>query len=116
MELIGADADYIAEGKSYFTVESHLGYIVEVGAGERITVTTQVMAGQGKRLHLFHRLEKADGRLAATGEQMLIHVDLRTRRSSRPAPAVAERLARFVERHASLPSPDGVGRGIGRGS
>ncbi|WP_223252472.1 thioesterase family protein [Paracoccus mutanolyticus] len=49
---IGAGPDYIAQGRSYFTVESHVRYLDEVRAGETLTMTTQVLAGQGKRLHL----------------------------------------------------------------
>lgn len=33
MELIGCDADYIASGGSYFTVETHIRHLQEVQAG-----------------------------------------------------------------------------------
>ncbi|RMJ20420.1 hypothetical protein PHISP_08710, partial [Aspergillus sp. HF37] len=65
MQIIGADADYIASGRSYFTVESHVCHLNEVHAGDRLTVTTQVLAGAGKRLHLFNRIWRDDV-LAAT--------------------------------------------------
>ena len=120
MELIGAGADYIAAGRSYFTVESHLRHLDEVRGGDRIRVTTQLLDGQlpdgaGKKLHLFHRLEKSAGALAATGEHLLLHVDLKTRRSCPPEPAVGARLARLLARHAELPRPEGAGRSVGQG-
>jgi carnitine 3-dehydrogenase len=114
MEMIGADAAYIASGKSYFTVENHLRYLAEVLAGERLTVTTQVLGGGGKKLHLFHRIAKGDGTLAATMETLLLHTDLTTRRSSLPGPAVEAALARFVADHAGLPRPEGAGRAVGQ--
>ena len=112
MEMIGADADYIASGRSYFTVESHIRHLDEIEAGDRLSVTTQVVAGQGKKLHLFHRLWRGDGGLAATVETLLLHTDLTTRRSSLPAPAVAEALAGWAARHAGLPA-EGAGRFVG---
>lgn len=115
MELIGAGADYVAAGRSYFTVESHLRHLDEVRGGDRIRVTTQLLGGAGKKLHLFHRLEKSAGALAATGEHLLLHVDLETRRSCPPQPAVGARLARLLSRHAELPHPEGAGRSVGQG-
>ncbi len=113
MELIGADADYIASGLSYFTVETHIRHLDEVRAGEEIRVMTQVLEGQGKRIRLFHRLEAADGRLCATGEHMLIHVSLATRRACDPAPAVAAKLEAMTAAHAGLGVPEGAGRAVG---
>jgi len=54
MEIIGCDADYIASGGSYFTAETHIRHLAEVHAGTRIAVTTRVMMGAGKKLHLWH--------------------------------------------------------------
>ena len=110
MELIGADAAYIASGKSYFSVEEHIRYLVELHAGDRITVTTQVLGGEGKRLHLFHRIHGGDGTLAATMETMLLHTDLGLRRSCPPEPHVAEALAGWVAAHASLDRPESADR------
>jgi len=114
MEMIGADADYIAAGNSYFTVENHLCYLDEARAGDRLRVTTQVLTGAGKKLHLFHRIEKSGGGLVATMETMLLHVDLGTRRSCPPEGAVLEATLRYAEAHANLPRPDQAGRGIGQ--
>ena len=114
MELAGADAGYIAGGRSYFTVETHLRHLDEVRAGESIRVTTQILAGAGSKLHLFHRLEHGTGKLAATGEHLLLHVNLQTRRSCPPEPEVAARLARLSARHVGLPSPKGAGRYVGQ--
>ncbi|WP_283646890.1 carnitine 3-dehydrogenase [Marinovum algicola] len=113
MEMIGADAAYVAAGGSYFTVENHVRYLAEMRAGGRVTVTTQVLAGAGKKMHLFHRLLMADGTLAATVETLLLHVDMTTRRSAPPSTEVAGALGRFAEAHAGLPKPKGVGLAVG---
>lgn len=113
MEMIGADADYIAAGRSYFTVETHVRYVAEVRAGERMTATTQVLKGEGKKLQLFHSLYGEDGELAATIETLLLHMDLGARRSSEPTEAVAEKLRAYTTAHAALPVPEGAGRSVG---
>ena len=112
MALVGCDADYIASGGSYFTAETHIRHVDEVRAGARIEVRTQVLLGEGKKMHLFHTMTEGD-RLLATGEHMLIHVSLETRRASPPGPRVAEALGRVAAAHAALPRPEGAGAAVG---
>ena len=114
MRMIGVDADYLASGGSFFTVESHIRHLGEARVGDPLTVDSQVIAARGKTMHLFHWLRHADGRVLATGEQMLVHVSLETRAASTPAPHVAEALARIAAAHAALPAPEGLGRAIGQ--
>ena len=112
MEIIGCGADYIANGGSYFTAETHIRHLDEVHAGTRIHIDTQVIAGTGKKMHLFHRM-MADDRLLATGEHMLIHVSLETRRASEPAAHIAANLATIADAHAALSLPEGAGKAVG---
>jgi carnitine 3-dehydrogenase len=112
LRMIGITPDYVAAGGSYFTVETHIRHLDEVTAQEQIHATTQVIYGEGKKLHLFHSLIHEDGRLLATGEHMLLHVDMNSRASSLPEPEVAEALAKIAAAHAKLPMPDGSGRAI----
>jgi carnitine 3-dehydrogenase len=114
MRLIGADSDYVAGGLSYFTAEGHIRFLDEVAALEPVHVETRVLGGAGKKMHLFHSLYHGDGRLLATGEYMLIHVNLTTRSACEPAPAVALRLAEIAAAHAALPVPEGAGRAVGQ--
>lgn len=113
MEMVGCDADYIASGGSYFTAETHIRHLDEAHAGTRIRVETQVLLGQGKKMHLFHRMFDGE-RLLATGEHMLIHVSLETRRASEPSTGIAAKLAKIAMAHASLPAPEGAGAAVGK--
>ena len=117
LRWIGVDAGYLASGNSYFTVETHIRHLDEVVAGTQIYATSQVLRGEGKKMQLFHHLYAVapDGpdRLLATGEHMLIHVDMNTRSSCLPGEAVASRLAEIAQAHAKLPRPEGAGRAIG---
>jgi len=112
MEIVGCDAEYIATGGSYFTAETHIRHIDEVHAGTRIRIETLCLEGQGKKMHLFHSMFDGD-RLLATGEHMLIHVSLETRRASNPSDAIASKLAAIAQTHSVLPRPDGVGKAVG---
>ena len=50
----------------------------------------------------------------ATVETILLHVDLCSRKTCLPEPAVAEALARHAAAQAGLPQPEGVGRFVGQ--
>ncbi|MBR9864033.1 MAG: carnitine 3-dehydrogenase [Rhodobacteraceae bacterium] len=115
MEIVGCDAEYIASGGSYFTAETHIRHIDEVSAGAQITVDTQVVLGAGKKMHLFHFMRASDGRLLATGEHMLIHVSLETRKAAPPAPHIEAKLVAIAKAHEALPVPEGMGRFVGQG-
>ncbi|MCE8514781.1 carnitine 3-dehydrogenase [Ruegeria pomeroyi] len=111
MEIIGCDADYIAAGGSYFTAETHIRHLDETHAGARIRVETQMLLGQGKKLHLFHRMYEGD-KLLATGESFLLHVSLETRKPCAPSSEIEAAMARIAEAQADLPYPEGAGSAI----
>jgi carnitine 3-dehydrogenase len=113
MEIVGVDAAYVQAGKSCFTAETHIRHIDEARAGEPIEVTTQVLLGAGKKMHIWHEMRSGD-RLLATGEHMLIHVDLATRKACAPGPEVAAKLGAIAAAHASLAQPKGAGRAVGQ--
>jgi carnitine 3-dehydrogenase len=115
LRMIGVDADYVASGGSYFTVETHIRHIDEVAALEPIRATTQVLEAKGKKLRFFHRLNHVDGRLLATGEHMLVHVNLESRRAEEPPPAIATKAGELATAHAALPWPEEAGRAVGQG-
>ncbi|TMV08904.1 carnitine 3-dehydrogenase [Ruegeria sediminis] len=113
MELIGCDADYIANGGSYFTAETHIRHLDETHAGTRIEVRTQMLLGQGKKLHLFHSMYEGD-KLLATAESFLLHVDLKTRRPCAPLAEIEAAMAKIAGAQAGLPYPEGAGNSIRR--
>ena len=111
---IGVDAAYLATKRSFFTVETHLIHRGEAHAGEALAVDTQVLAADGKRLHVFHSLRRpADGALLASAEQMLLHVDTAAGRSVAAEGAVREAMAALARDHAGLARPNAAGRSMG---
>jgi carnitine 3-dehydrogenase len=111
---LGVDAGYLAGGGSYFTVETHLSHLRQLEAGDRVFVTTQVLASDEKRLHVFHVLLR-DGEPdpLATAEQMLLHVDTASGRAAPSREPVRARTDELARRHAALPRPERAGRSIG---
>jgi len=105
----GMDAACVAQGHSVFTVETHIRHLDEVNIGDTIRVEARVIEGGGKKFHIWQELFVGD-RLCATGEQLLLHMDLTTRRSAPPRADVAAWLGRMKQAHANLPLPEGFGR------
>ncbi len=116
MRLIGADFCYIRGGHSYFTAETHICHSDEARAGERVCANTQVLSA-GKKLHLFHRLYSEENgkpaRPLATGEHLLLHVDMQTRRACEPSAEVLQKGTALADGHARLPRPAESGRKVG---
>jgi len=111
---VGIDAGYHGLGKSYYTVETHIMNQREVGAGEPFHTTTQILAVDDKKLHIFHRLTASrEDILLATAEQMLLHVDTKAGRTVPADAPILVRLRRIATAHAALPMPDDAGRFVG---
>ena len=111
---LGVDADYLAGGGSYFTVETHLSHLRQLEAGDRVHVTTQVLDSDEKRLHVFHvLLRDGEDDPLATAEQMLLHVDTASGRAAPSREPVRERVAELARRHGELPRPERAGRSVG---
>jgi carnitine 3-dehydrogenase len=111
---IGIDEAYRASGRSFYTVETHLNNLGEVGGGEPLAFTTQILDLDEKRLHFFHAMYHGrDGSLLATGEQMLLHVDMSGPRAAPIALEVYEALQAIRNAHKDLAKPEQAGRNIG---
>lgn len=110
LATVGVDAAYRAGGHSFYTAESHVTYAREMHEGDPLTVETQILGLDAKRIHLFNRMLNGEGQQVATGEVMLLHVDTKAGRVvPMPEPMVAG-LARIKASHDGLPRPREAGR------
>lgn len=131
LRFVGADDEYMAAGRSFYTVETHIRHLREVAGGEPVSVATRVLGCDEKRVHLFHRMFHGErrggagrggerqggragerGRELATAEHMLLHVDTAAGRAAPAAPEVLGRIEEIARAQASLGAPDGAGRRI----
>lgn len=121
LRFVGADDEYMATGRSFYTVETHLRHLREVAGGAPVRVTTRVLDCDEKRVRLFHRMFHGEGRGGgedgrgvelATAEHMLLHVDTAAGRAAPAAPEVRGRIEEIVRAQAPLGPPDGAGRRI----
>ncbi len=112
LRLIGADMDYIANGHSYYTAETHIMHLGEAKLGDRLIGTIQILSSDEKRIHAFIRIQRGD-EVVASLEQMFLHVDMKAGRACPAAPEVLAKLAPIAESHKTLPRPDAAGRYTG---
>ena len=113
--LVGLNQDYVeTRGASFFAAECHVLYKRELTANDLVRITAQLIAFDDKRLHFYLEMRHAsEGWLAATSENLALHVDLSSRRVT-PFPAdILANLAIMKAAHARMPRPATVGRMIG---
>ncbi|MEO6626851.1 MAG: thioesterase family protein [Burkholderiaceae bacterium] len=113
--FIGVDEQYRdAGGHSLYTVQTHLHNLREVGLGEPLRLTLQLLDADEKRLHIFHSMfHVVSGDLLATGEQMLVHVHMREGRAAPMPQELYQRVLEIRAAHAALPRPAQAGQAIG---
>jgi carnitine 3-dehydrogenase len=114
LRLIGMDAEYLRNGHSWYTAESHISYLAQSHAGDPVYVTSQVLHHDAKRLHLFNRMHlAADDTLMATGEHMYLHVDTALGKAVAAPQEMQDRIAAIADPQAGLPAPAQAGRYVG---
>jgi carnitine 3-dehydrogenase len=113
LRLIGVDAQYLADGHSYYTAECHLAYAAAARGGDVVRATAQLLHHDPKRIHLFIALWRGGDQLA-TAELMLLHVDTAESRACAADPTVLSTLERLAAAHSALPTPRQAGRSVGQ--
>lgn len=108
MDALGLDAAYRERtGCSLYTVEGHVRYLQEVALGAPLTVTTDVVAAEGKKLHLAHAMFSGET-LIATEEILGLHMDQNLGKTT-PLPDAASSAAQA----ALAAAPEWSGRSVG---
>ena len=101
--FIGIDEAYRASGFSLYTIDTRIRNLAELGVGDPLRLTLQLVDLDAKRLHIFHRMTHGGtGTEAAVAEQVLAHVDIRARRSTPFPPELYDRLAAIRAAHSGL--------------
>jgi acyl-CoA thioester hydrolase len=115
LALVGLGPAYVERtGNSYFTLEAHISYLRELTAADQVTIATQILDFDSKRLHYVQVMHHAtDDWMASVAEIIVMHVDLASKKSS-PFPAdVLEKIRIAHDAHQTLTVPLQVGHRIG---
>ena len=115
LNIIGVTPSYIEKQRaSTFTLELHTTYLRELCLGDPIRTTCQLLDFDEKRVHyFFHMYHGAENYLSATCEQILIHMDMRSRNPASFPKNILERLTLINNAHNTLPWPHQAGNIIG---
>ena len=113
-EAMGMGLDYVKSRRlTIYTAEVHVCYVQELHLDHKVTVSFQLIDHDEKRLRFYQEIRHADGWLAATSEQLALHVDMS---GPKVAPFPADVLAKIEAMraaHAALQMPERAGRSIG---
>ena len=113
--LVGLTRDYFeTRHASTFAAECHILYKRELTEGDTVRITAQLIAFDDKRLHYYLEMRHAnEGWLAATSENLSLHVDMISRKVT-PFPAdIFANIALMKAAHSMMPLPATIGRIIG---
>ena len=111
-ETWGLGLDYPErENHAIFTLGMNIDYVSEVFDGEPLSVTTQLLDMDHKRIHYLHTMVHGnDERLVAHNECLCMNISLDNRRSAPFPPSVHNKLKPVFLEHQKLAMPDSVGR------
>ena len=77
-----------------------------------MTVTTQVLETDNKRVRIFHRMFNDNNELLATVEMLFLCYNLQTKKVANFIAMMAQSLATIEADQAQIPWPDSAGKGI----
>lgn len=96
-----------------YTAEIHVCYVRELHLTDKITCSVQLLDHDEKRFHFYQELRHVDGWLAATCENLTLHVDMNGPKVCAMPDDILANLDAMRAEHASLPRPERAGRAIG---
>ena len=100
-------------GATLMVVEEHTRYHAELAEGERYRILARLVGHSAKKLHYLLAMENLDrGVVAATHEELALHVDLTARRSTPLPPSALAAIESLEATQAHLPPPPDLGRVI----
>tara|TARA_B100000795_G_scaffold231117_1_gene188821 strand:+ start:303 stop:776 length:474 start_codon:yes stop_codon:yes gene_type:complete len=100
-------------GETLFTVETHLAYVQEIGLGEMVTITTQILETDNKRMRIFHRMFNDQNELLATVEMLFLCYNLLAKKVTNFSDMMVQSITILEADQSQLPWPDSAGKGIG---
>lgn len=103
-KLLGMDREYFQTNHTgSFALAQHFSYRKEVRVDEQVVLRSRVLGRSERKFHVMHFMVKKEGQvLAATGEFLGAHIDMRVRRTSPFLSDVAVAIDRMAAEHSAL--------------
>ena len=104
-KVVGLDKNYIAnEKKSTVALEAHSLYLERMKLGI-YQVETRIFDFDGKKAHIFQNIVRGRNTTVASLETLSISFDLRSRKTCRFEPFIAQRYVELYTAQKELPQP-----------
>jgi len=115
LDEIGLTREYRENANcTVYVLETHVTYLQEVHEGDSLEMTMRVIDCDEKRMHLFLEMYHRDkGYLAATSEQMIMHLDKSGPKAAPMPTAMQDALEANKMRYMETPIPKQSGNVIG---
>lgn len=98
---LGFTSDYFQEGYSFFTLEMNIRYLKEMKQGEIASPCFRYFAVKPKLIHYGGIILNEYGDVSAITENVLVHVDMNTRRSCEMKEETINHLNGMLKEHAA---------------
>ena len=98
---LGFTSDYFQEGYSFFTLEMNIRYLKEMKQGEIASPCFRYFAVKPKLIHYGGIILNESGDVSAITENVLVHVDMNTRRSCEMKEETINHLNRMLKEHSA---------------
>jgi len=105
---LGIPQNWPAQGHACFSAEHHLTYLAELLTGDRISSRVRLLGRSERAAHaLVYLLDDSHQRLSFVMEEILLHIDMETRRTAPWPQDIAAALDEQAALHSALPwQPD----------
>lgn len=111
---IDPDAPERRTENSVYTLESHIRYLMECKEGAEVQIATRLLDYDTKRYHCLHEMYLGNSdTLLATGEMVLMHIDMTGPRAAPLPPEVVDRLHEIKGSDDKLPASSYVNGAMG---
>ena len=105
-DSLGFTSDYFKQGYSFFTLEMNIRYLKEMRKGETASRCFRYFSVKPKLIHYGGVLLNEVGDVCSITENVLIHVDMNTRRSCEMNSSTIAHLNEMVANHSATGEVD----------
>ena len=100
-DSLGFTSDYFKQGYSFFTLDMNIRYLKEIRKGEIASPCFRYFAVKPKLIHYGGVLLNESGEVSSITENVLIHVDMNTRKSCEMSDSTIDHLKEMVAVHSA---------------